>query len=49
MKLKEKRVMILKEVDRLFKLRCENCIESSNAIKSMLCDCPASKEIRACG
>lgn len=49
MNLKEKRVMVLKEVDRLLKLRCEKCIKSSNTIKSMLCDCPASKGIRNCG
>lgn len=45
MNLKEKRIMILKEVDRLLKLRCDECWGDKN----MLCDCAASKAIRRCG
>lgn len=45
MNLEEKRIMILNEVDRLLKLRCDKCWGDKN----MLCDCVASKALRRCG
>lgn len=48
MNLKEKRIMILDRVDKLLKQRCEKCT-TGYSVKSIRCDCYASKEIRKCG
>lgn len=49
MNIRQKRIAILKEVDRLLELRCADCNKSSGGVKAILCNCDASKRIREYG
>lgn len=48
MSLKEKRVEVLNDIERLLKERCEKCMSSGNNA-SIWCECYASVGLRKCG
>lgn len=47
--MKEKRIAILQEIDRLDSFRCSRCGGSGKVTNTVYCDCPSAESIRELG